>query len=236
MKELIGPESRILVVSPHPDDEIISCGGLIELARVRAATVHVTYVVVGSSRQLVTGGTSAEPRKAEMAAVSREAGFSYDLLYEGEEFLRLDTLPQVELVNRIEDRIQSYQPDIVVVPPATSYDQDHRAVYNACMTALRPIPTEVRHFVPVVLMCEEPYSWGSAEHPRVNFYIDLTGLEPAKAAYMKLHATQDRQEPFSRSGPNLTRLLRLRGAEIGRSAAEAYVLLRGVFGGPPEPR
>jgi N-acetylglucosamine malate deacetylase 1 len=213
---------------------VISCGGLIELARLRGATVHVTYVVIGTSRQLVTGATNPVPRKAEMAAVSRAAGFSYDLLYEGEEFLRLDVLPQVELVNRVEDRIEAFRPDIVVIPPGSSYDQDHRALHTACLTALRPIPADLRHFVPVVLMCEEPYAWGTSDHPRPNVYFDLSRLESTKATLMKLHATQDRQEPFCRSGANLTRLLRVRGTDIGRGAAEAYVLLRGVFGWPPE--
>lgn len=38
---------RVLVLSPHPDDETLCCGGMIQQARARGATVYVAWMTAG---------------------------------------------------------------------------------------------------------------------------------------------------------------------------------------------
>jgi LmbE family N-acetylglucosaminyl deacetylase len=219
----------ILIISPHLDDEVIDCGGLLEAARRQKAEVFVLYIYSGRSRQLVTGRTSEDVRLKELEAVAQSGHFQYKILFTGDEFLRLDQVAQKDLVDPIEDQIEAFKPDIVCVPFRDSYNQDHRPVYTACLAALRPIPQTIRHFVSVVLMYDEPYSWTVNELFKPNWYLDISGFETKKAELMRLYATQNRAEPFPRSGENLIRYARIRGSEIGVQAAEAYQLLRGVM-------
>lgn len=44
-----GPQDRILVVAPHPDDESLCCAGLLQRARARGATVGVVWITAGDS-------------------------------------------------------------------------------------------------------------------------------------------------------------------------------------------
>lgn len=44
-----GPASRIMVVSPHPDDETLACGGLIQRALSRGAQVSVVVLTSGDA-------------------------------------------------------------------------------------------------------------------------------------------------------------------------------------------
>ena len=221
---------RILIVSPHPDDEVIGCGGLLAKARAEGCEVFVVYVCVGKSRQLVTGSTNEEVRLKELGLVAKEGKFSYKILFIGEQFVRLDTVAQKDLIDPIEDVIEDFKPDIVCIPSPESYDQDHRETYTACITAMRPTPREIRDFVPTVLIYEEPYTWTiGGQLLKPNYYLGTAEVENEKVALMKLYKSQDRQPPFSRSGENLVHHMRVRGSEVGLKSAEAYHLLRGIL-------
>lgn len=221
------PWKKVLVVAPHPDDEIICSGGLICRAVAQGAHVRVLYGSIGPSRQLVTGQTNEQVRVKEAQAVAKACGFTHKFLFIGNEFMRMDAKPQKDLIELVEDEVQSFAPDLAVIPFGGSFDQDHRAWHTACMTALRPTPRKVRHFVPTVLECEEPLAWGSEQRP-ADFFVDVTGFLEAKENALKLHASQLREEPFGRSIENLRRQAGMRGAEIGGFAAEAFYCRRNV--------
>lgn len=220
---------KILIISPHLDDEVISCGGLLEAARRAKSSVFILYLCSGKSRQLVTGKTTSVVRLKELAHLAKLARFRYKVVFDGAEFLTLDHVPQRKIIDPIEDMIEEFRPDIVCIPFHGSYNQDHRAVYTACIAALRPVPRSVRHFVPMVLVYEEPYTWTTNGGFKPNFYLDISGFEQKKTKFMRCYASQDRKDPFPRSGDNLVRYARIRGTEIGVRAAEAYFMLRGLI-------
>ena len=223
---LLHANSRILILSPHPDDEIIGCGALISKSRLIGASIHVAYITTGSTRQLMTGQTDALTREREIEDVSAEAGFSYEIFFRDDHFCKLDTIPQKDLIDMIENAIDHYKPTIICIPFGGSYNQDHRAVYAAAITALRPVPQQLRYMPPIVLEYEEPYAWSVSEPFTPNFYLDATDVYKTKSTLMKLHASQDRDPPFPRSTSLLEARLRLRGSEVGLDAAEAFRLLR----------
>lgn len=218
---------RILIISPHPDDESICCGGLIMLAKKQKAKTHVLFMAVGSSRQFLTGKTVANERIKELKKAAKYGNFSYDIAFRGKAFMRMDDLPQKDIIEIIEDVSQKTKPDIVCIPHRESFDQDHRAVADACVTAFRPLPKSLRHQPKMILEAEEPYSWGKKTSFVPNFYFDITDVLDEKIALLKCHTTQLREDPFPRSPDNLRRLAGLRGSEISTTYAEAYNILRG---------
>ena len=219
---------RLLIVAPHPDDESIASGGLISVASSRGWTVRVLVMSVGSCRQLATGQTEVTQRIQEFDEARRTGPFEGRIVHVGREFMRMDDQAQKDVVDPIEDEIASFEPQVVVVPPISSYDQDHRAVASACVTALRPRPRPLRHFVDLVLEADEPYWWRIDGHrPTPNFFVPLSDVDLAtKVDLVRCHASQDRDEPFGRSTANLTRYAQMYGAELGLGYAEAYRVLR----------
>lgn len=229
---IINQKTRLLVISPHPDDEALGCGGLIGKCKKEKADVVVFYLSVGSSRQLVTNSTNKKTRLREIEVVKKFAKIKIQVAYTGDEFCRLDTIPQKDLIELIEDCIEKFKPTIITIPSSSSYNQDHRAVFDACMTALRPIPKTIRHFIPYVLEYYEPYLWTSKEAKRPNAYLNLDekygkgNLLDFKINLYKCHKTQVREDPFPRSPNNLIHLAHIYGKEIGVNIAEAYHLIR----------
>jgi len=217
---------KILVLAPHPDDEALSCGGLITKATSMGSEVFVLFFAVGNCRQLSTGNTKIGTRLEEALNASRFAGYNYDFMYVGDEHMKLDSLPLKLLIDKIEDTIEVFKPDIVCIPSQNSYNQDHRTVFDASIAALRPTPRNLRHFVPCVIECEEPYTWGVGEAFKPNLFIDITDFLDKKLELLACHATQNRADPFPRSKQNLTRLAGFRGAEAGIKYAEGYKIHR----------
>ena len=43
---------RVLVLSPHPDDETIACAGIIQQAKARGADLRVAYLTYGEHNEL----------------------------------------------------------------------------------------------------------------------------------------------------------------------------------------
>jgi LmbE family N-acetylglucosaminyl deacetylase len=231
----INKNTKLLVISPHPDDEALGVGGLIGKCAMEGAQVMIVYMCVGNSRQLVTEQTDLDTRLQEIEEVKQFTGADIHIMYKGKEFTRLDVVPQKDMIENIENIIESFKPTIIALPSSTSYNQDHRATFDACMTALRPTPQNVRHFTPCVLEYFEPYFWTARQAKEPNCYINLDEnykggtLLDFKQGLYKCHKTQVRQDPFPRGVGNMERLAHMYGKEIGVEIAEAYHLLRIVL-------
>lgn len=222
-------KKTILIVAPHPDDEAICCGGLIMKAQREKAKIFVLFMAVGYSRQFLTGKTNTTERLKELKNAAKYGNYSWSIAFKGKPFMRMDSLPQKDLIEKIEDTMQKVKPDIVCIPQRDSFDQDHKAIANACVTALRPLPSTLRHQPTWILEAEEPYMWSSSKQNPINLYIDISDVFHEKIQLLKQHATQLREDPFPRSPENLERLAGMRGCDIGKNYAEGYTLLRGTF-------
>jgi len=228
----INQKTKLLVISPHPDDEALGCGGLIGKCLKEKTRVFILYISVGDSRQLVTKSTKENVRLQEIRAVKKFTKAETKIVFKGAQFCRLDTVPQKDLIETIEDVIEKFKPTIITIPSSSSYNQDHRAVYDACMAAIRPVPKTIRHFVPYVLEYFEPYLWSSRDTKQANVFLNLSeryekgNLLDFKINFYKCHKTQVREDPHPRSPENLIHLAHTYGKEIGVDIAEAYHLIR----------
>ena len=215
---------RILIISSHPDDEAICSGGLIMKAKKEDANVFVFYVSTGGSRQFTNGQTKEEDRIKEAQDAAAYGGFECEIGFPGTS-TKVDTMPQKELIEAIENVVGDFKPEIVVISYRNSYSQDHRAVAEASVSALRPMPDRLHHQPKMILEIEEATRWPVASNP--NFYVDISDVMEEKISLYKCHMTQLVEDPHPRSFENLRRLAGLRGAEIGVKYAEGYNLLRG---------
>jgi N-acetylglucosamine malate deacetylase 1 len=234
---------RLLVVSPHADDETYGCAGTI--ARVKALGGEV-FVVLVSIADLVHYGdgpdlphkklVTQQTRLDEFESVMKLLGVDdWDVLFTDERtHLALDTVPRKELVRLLESdgrlAIDSIRPTMVLLP-ASSYNQDHEALYRACVTATRPGAAGEKHTVPFVLAYDNTSLFWVPEqvrfHPTV--YVDVSEFLGVKLDALRLHASQLREPLYHGSPEGLELATKVRGREVGVAAAEGFVLLRGLF-------
>jgi len=231
---------RLLVITPHADDETYGCAG--SMARIKALGGEV-YVVLatagdvahfadGNRAKLVTRQTRLEEFESVMRLLKVD---DWDVLYrDGDAHLALDTKPQRELVRLLESdgklAIEQVRPTMVMIP-APSYNQDHEALHRACITATRPSVPDQRHIVPMVLVYDNTALFWSYGQPRfrATCYIDISEYLETKIQAMRLHASQVRPPLFHGSPESLELAARLSGREVSVEAAEGFAVLRAMF-------
>lgn len=220
---------RVLVVTPHSDDETLGCGGTI--ARLVAAGADVGVLLVstadtrhyGSSRGQVSAATRSHEFDAAMSVlgVSRTA----TLFPNSEHHMRLDTMPRRQLVTALETEtalaMNTFEPNTVLFP-ARSYNQDHEAVHDAVITACRPHLPNDKPFIHTVLSYEQPQlGWGPTTF-RPSVYVDISNHLEQKLDAYRQYRSQLHSEPHHASPENLERIARVRGSEVSIHAAEAF--------------
>lgn len=219
-----------LIVSPHGDDEVLGAGGLIAKLARAGARVRVVFLAVDASPHYgLAQPTVLDDRLREIATAARLLGYEYRVVYAGAGMLeRLDTVPQRELIDLLEEEFNTFRPDLLLLPEGQDYDQDHRACFAAGLAAARPIPTACgKHFISRVLTYEMPkLAWSQAFQPRL--YWDIGGEIDLKLNAIRAYTTQLREPPHIRSLDNIRALARLRGSEIGVDYAEGFAVLRWV--------
>ncbi|NUW41380.1 PIG-L deacetylase family protein [Nonomuraea rhodomycinica] len=224
---------RVLVISPHADDEVLGCGGLMAAQADAGAEVHVLFLAVDGMRHYgLDGATTYRQRLDEIEDVRATLGFSYEIAYGDRDLTeRLDTLPRRELVDLFERALNERRPDLLLLPSFADYDQDHRAVFAAGFAAARPIAQQFgKWLVPNVFLYEmSKIQWASEPMPRSTAYCDIGAYMERKLEALRGYRSQHRPSPHIRSEESVTALATLRGAEIGVERAEAFGVLRTVL-------
>lgn len=226
----------VLIIAPHPDDEVFGCGGLIARMVRSNCKVYVLYVTVGVTRDFSSKGSSGpEERQREIEKVAEYYGFEdYELALPGNEYhLKLDALPSSQLVSLIERdarcSLQNINPDILICTDIDDYNQDHRALYSAAITATRPADAEFKRFQPLVMTYELPYTnWSHFDSPEsATMYVELTDEDfERKVEALKFYSSQLKSENSPLSVNGITALARYRGLQTQSTYAEAYKIKR----------
>lgn len=228
---------RVLVISPHPDDEVYGCGGTMAKARALGAEVSLMIFSVGDLKFFETQKiVTAKERLKEVGKVSKKLRLKdYEVLYtDAQTHLRLDAIPRRDLVSWIETRskvaMQKIQPTLVCIP-APSYNQDHEAVFRACLTACRIHAGGIKATPRHVLVYDSPTLYWNEENRvfRPNFYVDITDYLKAKMALVRCYSSQSRHAADPTSRESIIDLAKVRGREAGLEACEAFKAYRMVF-------
>jgi LmbE family N-acetylglucosaminyl deacetylase len=225
---------NVLIIVAHPDDEILGCGG--SMARhVRGGdSVAVEILAEGiTSRdaQRSRGSRTRELGELRSAALHANAILGVrDVRLHDLPDNRMDSMPLIEVVKKVEEIVRERAPDIIYTHHGGDLNVDHRVTARAVLTACRPLPgARVRR----ILSFEVPSSteWQAPAPTEVfmpAWFNDISDTLELKLKALDAYASEMRTWPHARSIEAVTHLARWRGASVGRSAAEAFTLLRQI--------
>lgn len=216
---------RILVIAPHPDDEVLGCGGTITNYTKENNEVFLCIVTKAYSPDWPEEVIKDKPKEIKKANKILGIKKTYFL---GFQTVKLDNILQKDLNDSISDIVNEVKPDIVYIPHKGDLNKDHRLVFEASLVALRP----VKHIVKKILSYEVPSEteWGQELDLFVpNVYENISKTFEFKIKAMKAYKSELRQYPHPRSLKCIEILARKRGSEIGIEYAESYMLIREVY-------
>lgn len=218
---------RVLVVAPHPDDEILGCGGTIARLAEQDQAVHVLVATRGMPPAFAEEGV--QKVRKEM----RAAHEMLDVVETHETDLpaaALDTVPAAQVNAEIGQVIDAVAPDTIFVPHIGDIHGDHAIVFQACMVAARP-----RHDrAPSRILCYETLSETNWYAPPLtpaflpNVFIDISSTLERKLDAFRCFESQVKPFPEERSIEALEALARSRGATVHLKAAEAFMNIRHI--------
>lgn len=201
---------RCLVLAPHPDDEVLGCGGTIA-AKVRAGA-SVTVAILTDGRHGGMGGTAevCALREAEAIRAGAALGLTPNqVVFFGYEDDRLDE-HVTEATERVRGMIATLGVDDLLVPYRRDHHPDHIAAWKIA-SACRPAGMRVYEY-PIWF---GPWLWSrlgwrarlaAATHLADAFRVvkvsvaDVTGAKRrAFEAYRSQIASFERQGPWGRS-------------------------------------
>lgn len=223
-----GEEMNILVIAPHPDDEILGAGASIAKY---IAEGHKVYVCIATKGCLPL--FSDENVKKIREEVNRCHAF---LGIEETHFLdfpaaMLEEVPRHEINDKLYQIVDKLKPDIVFIPHHGDMQKDHQMIAEAAMVALRPkYNHKVKAIYSYETLSETEWNIPHAGNTFIpNVYVDVSNFIEKKIEAMRQYASQLSDFPNPRSLEAIEALAKYRGSTINVKAAEAFALIRQIL-------
>jgi len=224
--------TSVLVVAAYPDAEVLGCGGTIARHADAGHQVQVLIAAEGASSRLQKHDQLQNNK--ELYAVAHSAQRARSILgAAGVELLdlpdnRFDSLDRLDVIKRIEQRIDQRQTQVVYLHHARDVNVVHRRLHKAVVTACRPTPV---HPVKRLLSFEVASSteWqppGSASAFQPNWFVNICAQWQYKRKALETYASEMRPWPLSRSLKSVGNFSRWCGLHLGVERQDPCCLLR----------
>lgn len=205
----------VLVITAHPDDEVLTCGAYISYIALREK-VHVVSMTYG------TNIAAEQPLRAE--AMRNACGLlgvkDPDIRILGMRDQGLQNIPQIELNMTVEGLIRELSPDLIITHTDIDLNTDHITLNSAVKVATRQKNIKTLFF-------ESMYSQ-TLKGERLNFYFNADNYFDKKMDAVSCYRDFLQSGYDLRSPDAVECLARLRGHYIGTKYAEAFTIYNSV--------
>ena len=218
---------HVMIVAPHPDDEVLGCGGIIAKYIADKNRVYVLVMSRGTPRLYA-------PEKIDN--IRKEAREAHKILGVTEtHFLdfpapELDTVSLAEISRTIAEMIKNWGIDVLYLPHRGDIHNDHGVVFNAGLVAARPVGDyTVKEIYCYETLSETEWAPPFGDDAFVpNCFVNITEQLPSKLEAMSCFKSQLKEFPNPRSLETIEALAKLRGSSVGFERAEAFMIMRRI--------
>ena len=230
---------KILVVSAHPDDEIIGMGGTLKKIA-KNNFVKILFLADGitarkqggfeNSSKYETTENEKNIMKKEIEKRKNHAKNALKLLGVNQtKFLdlpdnELDLIPFLKIVKEIEKEIEKTKCDVIFTHHYNDLNIDHRFAYEATITAARPFEKSTVNSI----LSFESISSSDLRHPysfKPNLFIEISKELPYKLRALAEYKNEIKKFPHPRSKKSLEAIALRWGSLYGYNAAEAFEII-----------
>ena len=230
---------NILVVCAHPDDETIGMGGTLKKLT-KNHNVSVLFVSEGITARRKSGYVTIpqydvshdEMKKMQNEISVRKKHAKKALSILGVKKMRfldlpnqeLDQVPLLKITKEIEYEISNTKSNVIFTHHFNDLNLDHRIVYEATITAARPIPGST---ISSIISFEIPAStdWRKPYQFNPNYYVNITNELKSKIKALEAYHYEIRKPPHPRSKIMTESIAKRWGSLSGYNAAEAFEII-----------
>lgn len=214
---MFNDNTKVMVVSPHMDDEVLGCGGILAQLSARLNNQDKVLIWYGND---VHPNVPYEQYMKENENVITWLNAKKIL----SPWRDTNNLPSINIsmfISEFEKHINEFRPDVVLLP-FPSYNQDHRHLFEAMITASRV--HDKNWFVRNILVYEQPETVQTNRiEPRFNptYYVPININDK-----LNVYGLYESQVRNHRSKNKLMHLAGYRGMQCNADYAEAFMVIR----------
>jgi LmbE family N-acetylglucosaminyl deacetylase/GT2 family glycosyltransferase len=168
---------RLLVLAPHPDDEVIGCGGLVALHLREGHQVRVVIATDGSE-----AGDATLREEESKRGLSVLGDISPDFLHFPDRRLGDESDALQREIRKI---LAEFKPDLIAVPSPVEIHPDHLALARAFCDLIQ---RDDSLFATLAVARVAFYEVSAPIRP--NTLVDITGVSEAKYEAIRAHESQ----------------------------------------------
>lgn len=202
--------TKVLVIAPHPDDEVFGCGGTLLLLKNNGSLITTIIVTDGALGGENKGNALIKRRANESCAAASSMGLDAPLFWGiPDRSIRYHE----PLIVRLMEAITAHEADLVLLPSPTDWHPDHQTLAFAGAEAIRRLGGQrYGAFYEV-----------TDSLPCPNLIHDISAVATQKQQAMHCFASQLQEQPYDTRivAINHFRALHL-GAQV--QSAEAFTL------------
>jgi len=214
--------SKVLFVSPHPDDETLGCGGTIFYHKKKGDDIFL-LIITNLSIKFGWSEKQIQIRKKEIDKIKKFYGFK-NVFHLNFQTKYLDTVPINEIIENISNIVKKTKSEILYIPSRDDVHTDHQIVSKACMSSIKWFRNpSVKKVMAYEVISETNFNFDQNNF-KPNVFIDITPYISKKIAAMKIYKSEIKKHPFPRSEDAIKSLAILRGSQSGKKFAEAFQL------------
>ena len=219
---------KTLVVAPHPDDELLGCGGTL-LRRASEGGVIGWLLMTALTNEQGWSGQRIYERSLEINQVreglSIESSHFYELNLPTTE---LDQIPMTKLIGKISVVFSDFEPDEILLPHPGDVHSDHRVTFDAASACTKWFRyPSVKRVLTYETLSETEFGLNPVEHSFTpNLFVNIADYLEMKLNLLSIYRSEIGEHPFPRSFESVRALSVLRGSQIGSNAAEAFQILK----------
>ena len=218
---------KVLVVSPHPDDETLGAGGTISRLISEGHAVYWLNITTMEGNNFFSDVVK-EKRKKQLEDITTFLKFTqvYHLNMPTTELEKVDSSKAIEMIGKV---FTDIGPEMLILPDYNDVHSDHKIVFDWCYACAKIFrcPT-IKHIMTMEIPSETDF--GRPENPFVpNYYVDITDYIERKIEALKIYDTEIGEPPFPRSVENIKALAMLRGSVAGVRYAEAFRMIKYIL-------
>jgi N-acetylglucosamine malate deacetylase 1 len=218
---------KSLVISPHPDDEVLGAGGTL-FKRKKNKKNNILYWIIVTKLKPGTQKKKILSRTNEIKKITKLFGFKevFQLNFITTE---LDSSSKKKLISNFSEIFNKTKPDELFVPHFSDVHSDHKIVSEVISSSTKNFRFPfIKKILAYEVLSETDYNLNRKKIFFPNYYEDISKFLSKKKNAMKIYKSEIKKFPFPRSLTAMDALAKLRGSQIGRNAAESFEILREI--------
>ena len=213
---------KILILSPHADDEILGCGGFISKyskLNYQIFVLIMTNANIGAPE--IYSLQDMQKIRNESKQANKLVG-TKKLFFENLPALVLNKYPVYKISNIINKYINNIKPEIILIPSSNDIHDDHKIIFKAAKVATRfNKKNSLKKILSYEVLSETEWN----EHEKAfspNYFVSLkkSDINNKINAFLK-YKSQVKKYPHPRSKEGIINLSKVRGSNIFVNYAEA---------------